>query len=482
MEIQGKELVKESDAVFTIKPSGKMNVPVRLYTNEALLENIKGDDSINQACNVATLPGIKKASIVMPDMHQGYGFSIGGVAAFDMEKGVISPGGIGFDINCGVRLLATTLTADEVRPKIKELLEEFYENCPVGVGSEAKIRLSDEEYHELMIKGASWAAEHGYGTEDDVIHCESKGCIPGADPEKTSRRAQKRGRRQLGTVGAGNHFIEVQYVDEIYDEDAATAYRMTGKGQVMVMIHCGSRGFGHQVCTDYIRRMEDEQPELVASLADKNLIYAPLGSEIANDYFGGMSAAANYAFTNRHVLGHYVRESFAAVFGKEVADKIVTVYDIAHNIAKKEMHVVDGKEQEVMLHRKGATRAFPPGFKELPEEYQPFGQPVFIPGSMGTCSYVLHGSEKAMQENFGSTAHGAGRLMSRFKATREFDPEQVRQQLHDKNIEIKAASRKGIVEESPDAYKDVDQVIQFCHDAGIAKKVVKLKPIGVVKG
>ncbi len=482
MEIQGRELVKESDAVFTIKPIGKMNVPVRLYANEKLLDNIKGDDSINQACNVATLPGIRTASIVMPDMHQGYGFSIGGVAAFDMEEGVISPGGIGFDINCGVRLLATPLTLDEVRPKIKELLDALYEQCPVGVGSESRVRLSDEDYAELAIKGAGWAVEHGYGTEHDLAHCESKGCIAGADFGKTSRRAQKRGRKQLGTVGAGNHFIEVQYVDEVFDEAAAKAFRLTGKGQVVVMIHCGSRGFGHQVCTDYIRRMEDEQPELVKGLADKNLIYAPLGSAIADDYFAAMNAAANYAFTNRHVLGHFVREAFAQVFGTDVAAKMLTVYDVCHNIAKKETHVVDGKEQEVMLHRKGATRSFPPGFAELPDEYKPIGQPVLIPGSMGTSSFILHGTETAMQESFGSTAHGAGRLMSRFKATREFDPEAVTKQLHDCDIEIKAASRKGIVEESPGAYKDVDQVIQVCHDAGLAKKVARLRPIGVVKG
>lgn len=482
MEIHGKELQKESDAIYTIQPTGTMQVPVKLFTNEVLLENIKGDDSINQACNVATLPGIKTASVVMPDMHQGYGFSIGGVAAFDMKEGVISPGGIGFDINCGVRVLATPLTEAEVRPKIKELLEALYNNCPVGVGSEAKIRLSDEDYQELMRTGAAWAVKNGYGTEDDLVHCESNGCIPGADPEKASRRAQARGRKQLGTVGAGNHFIEVQYVEEVYDEDVAKAYRITGKGQVIVMIHCGSRGFGHQVCTDYIRRMEDEQPQLVAGLADKNLIYAPLGSEIANDYFAAMNAAANYAFTNRHVLGHYVRESFAEVFGEETADQIKTVYDICHNIAKKETHAVDGKDEEVMLHRKGATRAFPPGFVELPEEYKPHGQPVLIPGSMGTNSYILHGTETAMRESFGSCAHGAGRLMSRFKANKEFTPESVTKLLGEKRVTIKAASRKGVTEESPGAYKDVDQVIDVCDQSGIAKKVVKLTPIGVVKG
>jgi len=403
-----------------------------------------------------------------------YDFNIPETHSFVADNIVVS--------NCGVRVLATPLTAEEVRPKIKELLEKLFANCPVGVGSEARIRLSDEDYEDLMKRGVAWAVDNGYGTADDLAHCESNGCIPGADFSKTSRRAQKRGRRQLGTVGAGNHFIEVQYVEEIYDEEVAKAYRLTGKGQVVVMIHCGSRGFGHQVCTDYIRRMEEEQPQLVGQLVDKNLIYAPLGSEVANDYFAAMNAAANYAFTNRHVLSHFVRKSFAEVFGKDVVEKMLTVYDICHNIAKKETHLIDGREEEVMLHRKGATRAFPPGFEELPEEYRQYGQPVLIPGSMGTHSYILHGTEIAMKESFGSCAHGAGRLMSRFKATKEFSPEAVTRQLHDRRIEIKAASKKGIVEESPGAYKDVDQVIEVCDASGIAKKVAKLTPIGVVKG
>ncbi len=481
-EIAGHLLTKAEAGRWIIEPSGKMNVPVRLFTNERLLENVKGDDSINQACNVATLPGIKEASVVMPDMHQGYGFSIGGVAAFDMEEGIISPGGIGFDINCGVRVLATPLTEEEVRPRIKELLDRLYANCPVGVGSEARIRLTDEEYGSLLTDGAKWAVANGYGNEDDLAHCESRGCIPGADPKKTSRRAQARGRKQLGTVGAGNHFIEVQYVAEVFDEEVAKAYRLTGKGQAVVMIHCGSRGFGHQVCTDYIRRMEEEQPVIARSLVDKNLIYAPLGSALADDYFGAMNAAANYAFANRHILAHFVRKSFEEVFGAEIARRIVTVYDICHNIAKKERHVIDGKEQEVMLHRKGATRAFPPGFEELSPEYRAHGQPVLIPGSMGTSSYILHGTETAMKESFGSTAHGAGRLMSRFRATKQFTPDGVTDQLAARKVTIRAASRRGVVEEAPGAYKDVDEVIRVCHDAGIAKKVAKLRPIGVVKG
>lgn len=481
MNIQDKKLTKVTATAWTISKEQQMNVPVKLFTNEKLLELIKGDDSILQACNVATLPGIRGFSIAMPDMHQGYGFPIGGVAAFDMEEGIISPGGIGFDINCGVRLLATPLKKEDVLPRIDEVLEQLFRKCPVGVGSEAHIRLSDEDYQELLVKGARWAVEKGYGTEDDLVHCESNGCIPGADPSKCSPRALKRGRKQLGTVGAGNHFVEVQWVDEIFDEEVAKAYGLE-QGQIVILIHCGSRGFGHQVCTDYIRRMEEEQPQLVKGLVDKNLIYAPLDSEIARDYFGAMCAAANYAFTNRHMLGYGVRKAFARVFGDDVANQIHTVYDICHNIAKKEMHEVDGKEIEVMVHRKGATRAFPPGFEELPKEYKPHGQPVLIPGSMGTSSFVLHGTQDAMKLSFGSTAHGAGRMMSRYQAKKDFPAEKIKEELASKEITVKAASFRGISEEAPGAYKDVDQVIEVSHESGIAKKVARLRPIGVIKG
>ncbi|MBR9702524.1 RtcB family protein, partial [Candidatus Woesearchaeota archaeon] len=424
IKIQEKVLHKEDNTSYTIEQSGDMRVPVKLFTNAKLLELVKGDDSVRQACNVATLPGIQGWSFAMPDMHQGYGFPIGGVAAFDLKEGIISPGGIGFDINCGVRLLTTPLTKKDVLPKIDELLEQLFKNCPVGVGSEARVRLTEEDYATLLTKGVRWAVDNGYGTEDDLIHCESQGCIPGADVSKVSQRALSRGRKQLGTVGAGNHFVEVQWVDEIFDEKTAKAYGLA-LDQVVVLIHCGSRGFGHQVCTDYIRRMEEEQPELAGKLVDKNLIYAPLSSEIAKDYFAAMCAAANYAFANRHLLGHFVRESFARVFGREIKEQIKTVYDICHNIAKKETHNCCGEEKEVMVHRKGATRAFPPGFKELPKEYQDFGQPVLIPGSMGTSSFVLHGTKKAMEQSFGSTAHGAGRMMSRYQAKKDFRADDV---------------------------------------------------------
>lgn len=479
--IREKTLHKKNATTYTIEKSGDMRVPVKLFTNEKLLELIKDDDSVRQACNVATLPGIQDWSIAMPDMHQGYGFSIGGVAAFDLKEGIISPGGIGFDINCGVRLIATPLKKADVLPKINELLEQLFKNCPVGVGSEATVRLTEEDYETLLVKGARWAVDNGYGTEDDLIHCESNGCIPGADVSKVSRRALSRGRKQLGTVGAGNHFVEIQWVDEIFDEKTAAAYGLMAD-QVVVLVHCGSRGFGHQVCTDYIRIMEEEQPELASNLVDKNLIYAPLGSKIAQDYFAAMCAAANYAFANRHVLGHFVRKSFEEVFGTKIADEMKTVYDICHNIAKKETHNCCGTQKEVMVHRKGATRAFPPGFAELPKEYQEFGQPVLIPGSMGTSSFVLHGTEKAMEQSFGSTAHGAGRMMSRFQAKKDFNVEDVKEDLTSKGITVKAASFRGVSEEAPGAYKDVDQVIEVSHDSGIALKVARLRPIGVIKG
>lgn len=480
MKIQNTELLHDGLGWTAEKKAG-MHVPIKLFTNEKLLNLIKGDDSIKQAQNVATLPGIQSYSLAMPDMHQGYGFPIGGVAAFDMEEGVISPGGIGFDINCGVRLLTTPFTREEVLPKINELLDNLFNFCPVGVGSESPVRLSDEDYVEIMTKGAQWCVDNGYGKPEDLIYCESNGCIPGADPEKVSPRARKRGRRQLGTVGAGNHFVEVQWVDETYDKAVAEAYGLK-EGQVVVLIHCGSRGFGHQVCTDYIRRMEDEQPALVQNLVDKNLVYAPLGSEIADDYFAAMCAAANYAFANRHMLGVGVRKSFDRVFGRGTGDKIKTVYDICHNIAKIEKHEVNGEQKEVMVHRKGATRAFGPGFEELPEAYRAHGQPVLVPGSMGTSSFVLHGTGDAMKLSFGSTAHGAGRCMSRYEAKKTFTAEGIKDELSKKEITVKAASFRGVSEEAPGAYKDVDEVIEVSHDAGIAKKVARLRPIGVIKG
>ena len=474
------ETEKINEYTYQIKPTGNMRVPVKIFTNEVLLPQLKSDDSLRQACNVATLPGIVGASITMPDAHQGYGFSIGGVAAFDPETGIVSPGGVGFDINCGVRLLSTNVTKLQAIPKIKELINKLYEYCPVGTGDESRIKLTDTELDEITTKGARWAVEHNIGNDDDIDRCESSGCIPEADPAMVTARARARGRQQLGTVGAGNHFVEVQIVDDIYDEKKAAAFRITQKNQVVVMIHCGSRGFGHQICTDYIRKLEDGQPDVVHSLPDHNLIYAPLTHPLAKQYWGAMNAAANFAFCNRHVLGANVRRAFKEVFGENT--EVQTVYDVCHNIAKREEHLVDGVKKMVVVHRKGATRAFPAGHSDIPDSYREVGQPVIIPGSMGTASYVLVGTEKAMLESFGSTAHGAGRVMSRLRAKKEFSVDFVKNQLHESEVHIRAASQKGISEEAPGAYKDVDEVVRVSDDAGIAKKVARMKPIGVIKG
>jgi tRNA-splicing ligase RtcB len=471
---------KEGKNLFTVKATGKMLVPVKIFSNDTLIKQLLTDDSLRQACNVAALPGIVGASIVMPDAHQGYGFCIGGVAAFDPDCGIISPGGIGFDINCGVRMLATNLTREDILPRIKELVGMLYQACPVGTGEESRVRLTDEDINSIAVNGAKWAVEKGYGSEDDLEHCEALGCLPEADPAMITQRARTRGRGQIGTVGAGNHFVEVQTVDEIYRPDVASAFGITRPGQVVIMIHCGSRGFGHQICTDYIRSMEEAQPELTRNLADHNLIHAPLGHELATKYWGAMNAAANFAFCNRHILAHNVRDVFRKLFGDHVTVK--TVYDVCHNIAKRETHTVEGAQKMVLVHRKGATRAFPPGHAEVPLAYRAVGQPVIIPGSMGTASYVLVGTETAMRESFGSTAHGAGRTMSRLRAKRDYPADVVKADLDRKGVTIKAASLKGISEEAPGAYKDVDEVINVSDDAGIAKRVARMVPIGVIKG
>ena len=473
------KIKKIEENIYEIPKTGKMNVPVRIFASEKILENIKKDKSIQQAINVACLPGIYGQSIMMPDAHQGYGFSIGGVAAFDFENGIISPGGVGFDINCGVRLLTSGLSKDEVEPKIKEIIEELFIHIPCGVGKEANIRLSDEDYEKVLNTGVKWAVENKYATKEDLDRCEERGYMKTADSSKVSPRARKRGRKQLGTLGAGNHFIEIQYVDEIYDEKVAKVFGITGKNQIVLMIHSGSRGLGHQVCSDYLRRMENELPELVKGLPDKDLIYAPTGSELANDYLGGMSAAANYGWCNRQILSYQARKAFDKVFGKV---KLDLVYDVAHNVAKIEEYEIDGKLRKVYVHRKGATRAFGPGHKELPRVYREVGQPIILPGSMGTSSYILVGTDKAMNETFSSTAHGAGRLMSRHEAMKKFTSEDTVKELEGKKIYVKAASERGISEEAPGVYKDIEDVAEVSDKVGIGKKVCKLKPLGVIKG
>lgn len=475
------KLKKLNNYSYEIEKENNMNVPVRIFASDKLMEKMQKDHSLQQGINVASsLPGVYTKSLMMPDAHQGYGFSIGGVAAIDAEKGCITPGGIGFDINCGVRLLTTNLTKEEVQPKIKELLDSLFKHVPSGVGSESKIRLSNEQLDAVLNKGATWAVENGYGNKDDLEHAEEQGSMKTANANNVSNKAKSRGRKQLGTLGAGNHFLEIQIVDEIYDKDIAKIFGITKKGQITVMIHCGSRGLGHQVCSDYLRSMEDAYPDIMAKLPEKDLIYAPAGSKLANEYFAAMSASANYAWANRHIIGHYVKESFKEIFGDKA--ELKTIYDVAHNIAKLEEHEIDGKMKKVYVHRKGATRAFGPGQKDLPDDYKEIGQPIILPGSMGTASYVLVGTDVAMKETFGSTAHGAGREMSRHEAINSFKGEKVKADLEKKNIFIKSASLKGIAEEAPGAYKDVDEVVKVSHESGIGKLVAKVIPFGVIKG
>ncbi|MEA3430407.1 MAG: RtcB family protein [Nanoarchaeota archaeon] len=468
---------KITEFMYEIPKEGGMNVPCRIFASEPLLSLMQKDRTLMQGKEMAYLPGIYKYSIIMPDGHQGYGFPIGGVAALDTKTGGISPGGIGYDINCGVRLLRTNIKYEEAKEKVKELLDKLLEYCPAGIGS-SNIRITDEELNKLLNNGAKWAVDNGYGDEDDLKHCEESGCMSQADASAVSDKAKKRGRKQIATLGSGNHFLEIQYVDEIYDEETAKAFGLE-KGNVVFMIHCGSRGLGHQVCSDYLRDMERTFPEIVKTLPDRELIYAPAGHELCDKYLKAMAAAANFAWTNRHVLGHQTRTAIKEFFPDA---EVKTVYDVAHNIAKVETHMIDGEETEVYVHRKGATRAFGPGRKEIPEAYREIGQPIILPGSMGTCSYVLVGTNEGMELTFGSTAHGAGRVMSRHAALKEFKGEQVVKDMAAQGITVKGVSMKGVAEEAAGAYKDVDEVVKVSDAAGIGRKVVKLKPLGVIKG
>jgi len=471
---------KLNEYSYIVDKQGPMKVPLKIFASEKLLAKMLEDNCILQGMNVAALPGVVGYSIMMPDAHQGYGFSIGGVAAIDVKDGCISPGGIGFDINCGVRLLASNLNKSEVYPKIRDLLNALFKNIPPGIGGKSLFRLTPEEMDEVLREGAQWALKKGFGVKEDIENCEESGKIPNADPTKVTARAKKRGYGQLGTLGSGNHFIEVQYVSKIFDKEVAETFGLHNEGQVVILIHCGSRGLGHQTCSDYLRRMEEEYPEIMKSLPEKDLVYAPGNDPLAQDYFKAMCAAANFAWTNRHMIGHQTRRSFKEVFGDKV--ELHTVYDVAHNIAKLEEHTFENKKFTAWVHRKGATRAFGPNRPEVPKKYQKTGQPIFIPGSMGTSSYVLVGTEKSMTESFGSTAHGAGRVMSRHAANRIWRGEELKADLEKEQIYIKAASWKGITEEAPLAYKDVDEVVNVSDKAGIGKLVAQLKPIGVVKG
>lgn len=465
----------------TYKPC--MRVDGLVYATERMISIIRKDQAMEQVANVACLPGIVGRSMAMPDIHWGYGFPIGGVAAMDVENGVISPGGVGYDINCGVRLLRTDLTEEEVRPRLQQLVTELFKNIPSGVGAEGKLRVSASELRQVMVKGSRWAVENGYGWPEDLEVTESNGQLEGAVPENVTPKAIERGRPQLGTLGAGNHFLEVQVVDEIYDPQAAEVMGIHQVGQVCVMIHCGSRGFGYQTCEDYLSIMNQALKKYGIEIPDRQLVCAPLKSEEAQRYFGAMCAAANYAWTNRQVIAHWTREAFAKVFGKSARDLgIYQVYDVAHNIAKIEDHKIDGKTRRVCVHRKGATRAFPPGSPFIPEKYRSIGQPVLVPGDMGRYSFLLVGTEKAMEETFGSTCHGAGRMLSRKASVRQHKNVDLVRELGERGIVIKAASRETVLEEAPVAYKDVEDVVTACHGAGISRKVARLRPIGVVKG
>lgn len=461
-----------------------MIVPGRVFADETLLEKMKTDRTLEQCANVAHLPGIYKYAITLPDGHEGYGFPIGGVAATDYYEGVISPGGVGYDINCGVRLLTTSLEEEDVRPRLPELVETIFANVPCGLGSRRRdFKLSRSDLEGVMMEGARWAVENGLGWDEDIKHCEENGAMENADPDKVSNSAVNRGLPQLGTLGSGNHFLEIERVDEIYDKEAAKVFGIKSVGQVTVMIHCGSRGFGHQICSDYIRVMERAVRKYGIKIPDRELVCAPGNSREAEDYFKAMACAVNYAFANRQAITHWVRESFEKVFRRSAEELgLRLVYDVAHNIAKVEEHRVNGKRQKVWMHRKGATRAFPPGSNLIPVDYRSVGQPVIIPGSMGTSSWLLVGTPKAMDLTFGSTAHGAGRMLSRAAAKRRFWGRDVKNSLEKAGIVVRAASNVVLAEEADPAYKDVDRVVEVSHQVGIATKVAHLKPIAVIKG
>ena len=451
-----------------------------VFTNETLLKDFINDLSLEQAVNVAMLPGIAGRSLAMPDIHQGYGFPIGGVAAtLPDEGGVVSPGGVGFDINCGVRLLSSTLVLGEVRPKLRELVNQLFRDVPSGAGRKGFIQVSHKDLECVLTDGAAWMVESGYGDPEDLAHCEESGTIDGADHHAVSDQAKKRGLPQIGTLGSGNHFLEVQYVETVFEPEIAQAMGLY-KGEVVVLIHSGSRGFGHQVCTDYLRDMGSAMKRYGIELPDRQLACVPVNSKEGQDYLGAMRAAANFAWANRQGITHFTRGAFKRIFGEQ--EELRVVYDVCHNIAKLERHSIGGRDRKVMVHRKGATRAFPASRPEVPEAYKHCGQPVLIPGSMGTASYVLVGAEGSLKESFGTTCHGAGRVMSRTAAKKSKYAQDARERLEELGIIVRSETRDGISEEIPEAYKDVDAVIDVVHNAGLSKRVARLKPLGVIKG
>lgn len=471
------DIEQVSANIYEIKKEGEMNVPVRIYASEKLLEQIKQDDTLSQARNMSELPKIEKFSVVMPDGHQGYGFPVGGVAAFDNENGIISPGAIGFDINCGVRVLKTDLTAKEIEGREKQLANILFSKIPSGLGEGGYIDVDRTELDQILEEGMDWMLENGHATESDLERCEENGSLPG-DASKVPEKSKKRGVDQLGSLGSGNHFLEVQVVDEVFSDEKAEAYGLE-EDQVLVMIHCGSRGLGHQTCTEYLRKFEKQYTELAEELPDKNLMYGPLSEEVPESYRRAMYASANFAWANRQAITQGVRDCLGRIFEDP---EVELVYDVCHNIAKEETHEVNGEEKELLVHRKGATRAMPAGRPEVPEVYSDVGQPVLIPGTMGTSSYILSGGQKSLELSFGSTAHGAGRLKSRTQAKQDYWGEDVQKELEREGVTVKAVSGSTVAEEAPGAYKDVDEVIEVSDKLGIGEKVVRMKPVVNIKG
>ena len=479
--VMERELVKIDDYRWRIPKSGAMLTEGIVFADESMMPQLKQDRALEQVANVACLPGIVGFSLGMPDIHQGYGFPIGGVAAMSLD-GVVSPGGVGSDITCGVRLLTTSLDYEEAKGWIPKLVEALYRHVPSGVGSTGSIRLSPRDEEQVLCRGAAWAVEHGYGWKDDLENTESHGALPGADPDKLTKRSWERGRQQLGTLGAGNHFLEIQRVAEIYDPAAAAAFGVH-QNQIVVMIHSGSRGLGYQVCDDYVEVMLRAMGAYGLSLPDRQLACCPITSPQGRDYLAAMAGAANYAWANRQCIMHWVREAFERTLGRSAEDLgMRLVYDVAHNIAKIEEHEVGGRSQKLLVHRKGATRAFGPGHPELPERYRKIGQPVIIPGDMGRASYLLAGTTRAMELSWGSTCHGAGRLMSRTQALKNTRGRSIVRELEDRGITVRSHTADTLREEVPEAYKDVDLVVEIVHQAGLSKKVARMKPLGVVKG
>jgi tRNA-splicing ligase RtcB len=455
-----------------------MKIEGLVYADDELIKQIEKDQTLDQVANVATLPGLVGKSLAMPDAHQGYGFCIGGVAASDLEKGIVSAGGVGFDINCGVRLLASPFHVNDARPKLDQLLNQLFRDIPCGTGRKGLLEISKAELDSVLRDGAQWAVKQGYGTEEDIQRIEEFGKLPDADPSHVSARAKDRGHHQLGTLGSGNHFLEIQYVDTVFENDTATTFGLH-KDQIVVLIHSGSRGLGHQVCTDYLDLMQSGMKKHGISVIDRQLACVPISSQEGRQYLKAMAAAANFAFANRQMMTYWIRGAF-----KRILDygNLRIVYDVCHNIAKNEEHEVNGSRKRVLVHRKGATRAFPKNHPALPEELRSVGQPVLIPGSMGTHSFVLVGTELAMKDTFGSSCHGAGRAKSRTQAKRETSADELMNEMKQKGILIRGETRSGLVEEKPDAYKDVGRVVDVVHGAGIARKVARLTPLAVMKG